>query len=167
VSHCQYFRTELNFLRRDEKIGLMCPTLALSQAISEESMEVNDPLSWDNHMLRCLKQRLKQLKQSPTRIHRLTKKTTILKEKWGSKHIHWDDGQCGQGLAIESNGWSFAWTINVGVWSQNGQIQKKAVKFLGCDKKPYLLMVKGVEKWIDDTHENQVGRILETHWDWE
>ena len=107
MSHRQYYQTELNFL--DEKIGLMCLTLAVSQAISEgESKEVNDPLNWDNHMLRCLKQQLRQLKQSPTRIHRQTKKTMILKEKWGSKHIHWDDGQYGQGLVIESNGWWFA-----------------------------------------------------------
>jgi hypothetical protein len=166
VSHRQYYQTELD---RDEKIGLMCLKHAVSQAIFEgESMEVNDLLSWDNHMPRCLKQQLKKLKQSPIRIHRLTKKTTILKEKWGSKHIHWDDGQHGQGLAIESNGW-FAWAVNVGAWPQSGQIQKKAAKFLGYgDKKPYLLMVKGVAKRIDDTHGNQVGRILErTHWDWE
>lgn len=118
-------------------------------------------------MLRCLKQQLKKLRQSPTRIHRLTKKTTILKEKLGSKHIHWDDGQCGQGLAIESNGWRFAWAVNAGAWPQDGQIQKKAVKFLS-DKKPYFSMVKGVAKRIHDTHGNEVGRILErTHWDWE
>lgn len=166
MSHRQCYRTELD---RDEKIVLMCLTFAVSQAIFEGELKgVNDPLSWDNHMLRCLKQQLKKLKQSPTMIHRLTKKTTILKERWGSKHIHWDDAQCGQGLAIESNGWSFAWTINVGAWPQNGQIQKKAVKFLGYgDNKSYLLMVKGVAKWMDDTHGNQVGRILETHWDWE
>ena len=86
-------------------------------------------------MLRCLKQRLKRLKPSPIRIHRLTKKTTILKEKWGSKHIHWDDGQCGQELAIESNGWWFVQAANAGALPQDRQIQKKAVKFLGYGDK--------------------------------
>ena len=118
-------------------------------------------------MLRCLKQRLKKLKQSPTKIHRLTKKTTILTAKWGSKHIHWDDGQCGQGLAIESNGWWFALAVNAVAWPQNGQIQKKAMKFLGHgDKKLYFWMAKGVAKRTDDMDGNQVEKILgRTHWD--
>ena len=43
------------------------------------------------------------------------------------------------------------------------------MKFLGYgDKKPNFLMVKGVGKRTHDTHENEVGRILEgIHWDWE
>lgn len=81
----------------------MYPTLAVSQAVVEgESMEMKDLLNWDNHILKCLKQQWKCLKQSPTWIHRLSTKKT--KEKGGSKHIHWDE-QCGQELAIESNEW--------------------------------------------------------------
>ena len=62
----------------------MSPTL-------EGELVMIDLFNLDNHMLRCLKQRLKKLKQFPTRIHHLTRKIMILKEKWGSKHIHLDD----------------------------------------------------------------------------